>query len=1629
MIFAYVCCMRFYLWGLVVGILWAQLVWDWHAEQDQGSGYHIPAISSLPHSQLFYRVKLVGDTLWVMGNTCVRAGDKLYLPSTDGAKEVYHNLSPDPVAVSYIAGYDRITGVLKLVYLAHVDPSESYAIRFQDFAVSENQDTLWVAVDLPDAGGCRDRPGSGSISVSNGTIIVERWTSGTLFSVGWQTSFSYSLHFSASAGQVWQIIRGTNEVHCVPIHWQNNQTDRGLDLGFWSLVRRPGVVYVSGACRRPNRVESLDGYFSSQQLNNAFPLNRDVNSEPFYGFILRLSTGTSLGITHAAAIGRSPRQGPRRLPVFQTYRRSLILFGDTVFFLVGMRADGGSWTTDHTLYAKSSAGPASTLHLGELDSGDPRSGRVILVGFDADDLEPLLTQSGSLAYVRLWNYGGSSLQPPTLYPVVVGDTLYIAWSDGRPVGVPTGAGEVGFGSGWRIYVMGWAGLSTYGSSWSAFGAGWPASYPSSPGPLPGPASGMVRWGDTLWVSCTGGRDQPPLFLLHRQVGHPSFRFVRAVAPNSSLDTVEIGGLAIDGAGHLYAAGIIHGSFVYERVRPNATAVSITSLSRPHGVGRFGYGRGWVGRLLNYRYAAEGGIIPNRCVPDTVQHGNLSYVLWGHFSPGEKVVFTWEGSKAAWAGYGFLWRPGAVYTVSSDKPDSLHVALSWAAFPGWASGSYRLQPRLLVWERPDTLQLEGEPPLSLVSGGYTLPSLYRQDSTERWWVVPFIGDASKSNGWRSLGASFHRRDGYIDGDASLEPHYVFAYVPYHPFLQQEVVYVAVNYTDSVLLYRVEVATGQVYRERGWPRLSDHQPRYEVQPDTIVGGIQQLHYSASYGHLLAVEGAYRLRAIPLTDISHRSFLTHRQRTVGLQTYTQKPSLRSQPAVLTTDTSGRLLYWVREEVLQGGFPRGYSYSLLYKLPASPSGRPTVIHSVGQTNACMQDGLPYKIASIRAMVSVEDTVFFLDWGPYDGGGGCSSDSVLRLRKLSLGVGGEVQTLATFYNAGSVSVLDSFRLGLLYRPLPAPHLLIAVPMYEGGSGQRRDYLLRYWLDGRPKALDTILGRGSSTGCAYGLDKLVSLRWPHLISFDQNRSGLLLFSAEKEIRAALPLYINRQGEIDRTAWGTSQTIQAGQVVYPRNVAASSSGSMLSWAVDSLVSVVEDSLTLRVSVCSFSAEERHQTQHWFYRLPQFLFDVDGPSLVCQGQIFHGKVSFGGDDFLFWQNSQAGRPEACGGSALFDSVTVGVVPAGKVVELMRIQADDPRESALNPITVRYYAADSCSLCRYEGVVRGLVSGEDSAFFRAFLGRLSAGSDFEIRRGHQVRLRVAVEGPAARARRGLQRLAPHPLLRRRAIAYCIEEQASPLGDSLWIVPTRRSGNVERWRRMDNVRVSDDVAASPEAWQRPAWALPCRVEVREGGPDGPVTDDLWGLVDTLGWVWPLRAPLIDSTDSPAHLSRAYYRGRLLSFCRCDTNANKWIVVRFPNHIALRSAGPLSLSGNLLSNDPDNPVTIDLTDPTYLDGIPGYHYAIVPDSLNPGQVQAAAWAGNVDDCYGPHRRAYPGQDPPDCSRINAADWEMLLPRNGLYPGPVFTIGDLNGDGRVDAVDFTLLISNMNQLREGVVGD
>ncbi len=1611
--------MRLLLSGLAGSLLWAQLVWDWHAEQDSGKGYQIATgqVSLSVHRRKFQRLAVVGDHLYVLGNACVRPNDTLFLSSTDEAKQIYRNTHTSNVAIAYVAVYGRWSGLLEEVYYAHVAPNENIMVRFVDFAVSEDGDTLWIGVDYPENGGCRPRPSSGSLTLSSTTVSGFRWQAGGMTGLNWSTPFAYTLHRNAEAVQVWQVVRPGVSLSQVEIHWTNSSEVFKIELE--SLVREPGAVYVNGTLRRP---DNGAGGLSLSMLHNILP--SISNSEQTAVYVLRLSTGSSLQVTHAACYAKAQVSAP-----FWIYARQLLLRGDTLWSFLGLCVGVGADFNNRLLHVHSTGmNSAINQNLSGLNRAGNLKGRVVLTGLRKADLQPHTTSSGAIPLAQLWDYdanpaggGGDAYPPPMLYAQAVEDTLYVAWSDQRATRVPTSSASVYSGSD-RVYLMGWAGLSTYGSLWNPL-PGWPVV---SGVTLTGVVSGLVRWGDTLWLSIAhqGMSSGSPLWRVIRQA--PTSGMISGYALRGLMGTVEVGGLTVDPHGHLYMAGIGRGgTYEYTRVRPNATSVTV-SLTSPYLLSSPGYGRGWVGRLLNYRYQAQGSSL-SRCIPDTLQSPSLLYTLWGRFDAGENIAFTWEGPAPYAVWEGFRWMPGLIYTVPSNKVDSLQVNLPYITFPGSGGAEIgtitrQLHPRLLIWKEPHTLQREGSSP-SLQSQGHTLPPLYRADSTERWWVVPFLGDASKSTGWRSLGASFHRRAGYIDGNASLKPHHAFAYVPYHPARQEEGVYVVVNYTDSVLLYWLSMQTGMVERERGWPRLDDHLPGWEVRADTIVGGIQQLYYSPHHGHLYAVEGAYRMRAISLMGLPDSLLTLPRSRRFFSSTSLNAYSLQYQPGVIAGDPKGNLFTWVREyNTTSNNFWRTL---LMYESPGSQ----TESFLAPASDSCMADGglgSGGRLGSIRAMAAWKDTLYLLDWGPWYAGS-CDGNNRLALRRIDWS-SNHVQTLHTFYQTGTLSFLDSMRLGLIYQRGPVPNLLIALPMRDAATGERRDYILRYWLDGRSQPLDTLVGGGPTTGCKYGLDRLVPLTWPHNISFAVNRSGMLLFSGEKEIRAALPFYINRQGEIDRTTWQTVANLQAAQAIYPRSVALQSTGTTLSWAVDSVSSSGEGSLTLRLSICGSSATERHQTMHYFLRMPQFLLDVTGPDTVCQGEIFHGEVSFGGNEFLSWQLFLMGKPEECSAMALFDSLRIAVSPSGRAVWLLSWQAGGPVGMALAPVRVRHAAVDTCTACQYEAVVSGLQTSADSMFFRAFFGRLSDVQTFSIRRGHQLRLRLALEGPAGRAISGQQRLAPHPLLTRLAVAESREYRGAPLGDSLWILPSTPRGSLERWRRIKGEPLASDTTAHPEAWRHPVWAAPCRIELREGTPDGPVVENIWGLIDTLGWVWPLLPPMVDSTDAPADPRRSYYRGRLLSFCRCDTTTPKWIVVRLPNHIALRSAGPLSLSNGLLSNDPNQPATIDLTDPTYLDGIPGYHYAIVPDSLNPGSHQAAAWTGNIDDCYGPHRARYGGQDPPDCSRVNAADWEMLLPRNGITSG-IYTIADLDGDGDVDALDATLLISNENQLREGVVQD
>jgi hypothetical protein len=128
---------------------------------------------------------------------------------------------------------------------------------------------------------------------------------------------------------------------------------------------------------------------------------------------------------------------------------------------------------------------------------------------------------------------------------------------------------------------------------------------------------------------------------------------------------------------------------------------------------------------------------------------------------------------------------------------------------------------------------------------------------------------------------------------------------------------------------------------------------------------------------------------------------------------------------------------------------------------------------------------------------------------------------------------------------------------------------------------------------------------------------------------------------------------------------------------------------------------------------------------------------------------------------------------------------------------------------------------------------------------------------------------------------------------------------------------------------------------------------------------------------------------------------------------VRFPNHLPLHTP-----EVSLLVRGVGQADSIDLRDPTYLEGVPGEHYTFVPGPG--GTLRAAAWAGNCADL---HNAFIPGGAHVDAGWINAADYDFVITRNGITYGG-FSIADLNSDGSVNALDAVIVITNQNALRQ-----
>lgn len=553
-----------------------------------------------------------------------------------------------------------------------------------------------------------------------------------------------------------------------------------------------------------------------------------------------------------------------------------------------------------------------------------------------------------------------------------------------------------------------------------------------------------------------------------------------------------------------------------------------------------------------------------------------------------------------------------------------------------------------------------------------------------------------------------------------------------------------------------------------------------------------------------------------------------------------------------------------------------------------------------------------------------------------------------------------------TVETVDTLRSLLLilsatevqYRSLPTPHLLIAVG----------NHLIRYDIATQQK--DTLWGCGNSGCCAYGTSDATQ---GGLLEVALLRSGAIAaVNSGKTVRLYVPLYCPSEG--DDTLL-TETTIASSSGPFSPN------GSEIGVALPS-ISAGSGLFTTAGELVPSTCSAAHPLRFYGYRLPLLSVSITAPDTVCEGMTFHtfAVVDTTGTGY--------GGEEGC-------PLTLPSSPS-------------PTQGRISFIEDRA-----------EGVFRwrAMSAGYDTLKvaipprLSCFFGSATYEWPIRVRTGHVLRLRVLTEGPW---RPQVAALRPHPLLSQRELIRYALGYTGLTADSLWRLPTPPSeAALSAWFLTTDFRrpcIFNPSTGSCSPLLKPYFVSPVRIELRET-PAGPVVDTTYGLLDSAGRVYPFWAaayPFSPNQDT-------------LYFCHCDVSTPKWVIVRFPNHLPLRTSAALSLSTTV-----GVPTFLDLRDPSALDGIPGVAYALLPDStVSPPAMRAGTWSGNCSDIHnaflpGPHH---------DAGVINAADWEFLLPRQGVVGGGAYSWADLDNDGSVTAADAVILLKNQNALRQSTVSD
>lgn len=1105
-------------------------------------------------------------------------------------------------------------------------------------------------------------------------------------------------------------------------------------------------------------------------------------------------------------------------------------------------------------------------------------------------------------------------------------------------------------------------------------------------------------------------------------------------------------LAQDAKGHFYGVGTARLQYALPRKGPQADTASYDlGPTSPSGTLDRSL---WVGKLWWYRLSMGLQDTFYRRAPDTVAI-NKTCDLWGGFP--DSVAWVWverAPQKRPASHHSWHWKVAHGFRIGTND---VHVTLSppLLYLPGeMAEGEYFLTAVVPTHERPFYFDVLDDT-LLLQVVGTTVPRLYPIDSSVTWVFLPYAGLrsgerplASFSRPFPSSGVprrAFRWVGAYNAWTAPMPSHLRYAealtHVPALPqyglgeqvyFLQVDTITKPGNQVDTLVsLYRLDLASGRVFLVRDWgyrrvvwstpsdltlPEASQDTVAFGVAIGGLPGRPLQLAWHKPTGGLLLLEHNYRLRWIhPITGASHTIWVRGAPNGTlpgfGERRYHLRANWIDRWAWgFTTNEQGDL-FLLANNRLWRITPR---YDSIWAVTGAPAGV-----SLGACRAQDGIGANARFSWVHGLVAVGDTVYTLELDT------CGGQWRYYLRKAYPATSDPygdytVTTLATLYQATNRFTWIYKWADLYFEPHPKPSLIF--PVVHRFDSFLPSYLLRYELTtGRIDTILAGLAERSSTYDPFSDTLFTNWRgtWTSLeqtAAFVRLRSGnwLLLYSKGYYPSDLEGLLMG----VPVLCAGDSLKLYAG-----RSLAAASSnptGFLATppsapkdtvyayWAavgggLDSVEVSWRHALTQSLKP---SASDEKPHRFFVYKLLGVVSsEVLRPSdTVCVGKAFI-----------------LGKRESLGSSSS-DPVMQRLQRGGQIDSLY-----EPGSTvALTNTYVRQGLSSSPWFYSYwQGVafkpgVYRFISRASPAMPAPYQNRLSCviPSQSETlsvvaKQGYVAEIRLWLEGPSVvdyGSSMAFMASNPHYTYA-DLIRWASLSTPNLLRDSLPFMP--RPSGLDTFLDLWRLGYLGGADTGGGAWSASLdYVAPIKVELRDGADPTLIVDSAWAWVDRWGIVWETNAA-----------GRNFYLG----FCRCDTARPVYVVVRAPNHLALRTADTLRLTRSA-----SFPTFLDFLDPSWVAGIPGEHYKVdTVEGTGGYQLGVIMWAGNCSDLY---HQPLPGiANPPDVGWVNAADYEYLLHRNGVASGAI--VGDLDNNGQVDAADMLRLQRNMEQLRRSMVGD